>query len=185
MRTFKIQVQVTADGFMGGPEGELDWMTWNWSDDQKEYVTALHKNVDTMVLGRELAGTFIPAWESGPPGETQETVDLMVNTPKVVISNTLTESPWNNATIAGGDPAATVNDLKSREGGDIITYGGATLAQHLITEGLLDDIYLFVNPTAIGTGLPVFAPGVTTQLELVEARGFDCGVTVLHYRPKR
>ena len=186
MRTFKLQVQTTVDGYMGGPNGEMDWMTWSWSDDMTAYVDALTKSSDLIVLGRKLAEGFIPAWAAGPEGEPQESIDWMNNTPKVVISNTLTASPWQNAVVAGGDLAETVNKLKDQPGGDIITYGGGTLVSSLIAKGLLDELHLFVNPTAIGAGMPVFPNlGAYQRLRLVTARPFDCGITALHFEPKR
>ena len=184
MRKFKLQVQVSADGYMAGPNGEMDWMKFPWTEDIGEYINGLMEPVDTIVLGRKLAEGFIPAWESGPQGETQEAIDQMNNTPKVVISNSLTESPWKNAEVAGGDLTETVNRLKSRPGGDMIAYGGGTLVRDLIGRGLLDDLYLFVNPTAIGTGMPVFPEGSYQRLDLVESRVFDCGIAVMHYRPQ-
>ncbi|TMR09465.1 dihydrofolate reductase [Nonomuraea turkmeniaca] len=184
MRRLKLQVQTTVDGYMAGPDGEMDWMTFPWTDDINTYIDAMTAPVDCIVLGRKLAEGFIPAWESGPQGETQETIDWMNNTPKVVISNSLTESPWKNATVAGGDLAETVNKLKSEPGGDIITYGGGTLVRELIAEELIDELHLFVNPTAIGAGMPVF-PDTRRRLRLVTARPFDCGITALHYEPKR
>ncbi|MDX6237114.1 MAG: hypothetical protein QOG10_1929 [Kribbellaceae bacterium] len=81
----------------------------------------------------------------------------MNNTPKVVISNTLTESPWDNTVVAAGDLTETVNKLKDQQGGDMIAYGGGTLVSDLIAKGLLDELHLFVNPTAIGAGMPDFA----------------------------
>jgi dihydrofolate reductase len=186
MRKFKLQVQTTVDGYMGGPNGEMDWMTVPWSDDLSAYSNALHQSADLIVLGRKLAEGFIPAWAAGPPGETQESIDWMNNTPKVVISNSLTASPWENATVAGGDLAETINKLKAEPGGDIMAYGGSTLVQALIAKELLDELHLFVNPAAIGAGIPVF-PNLADnqQLRLVTARQFDCGTTVLHYAPKR
>ncbi|HEV2777909.1 MAG TPA: dihydrofolate reductase family protein [Actinophytocola sp.] len=186
MRTFKLQVQITVDGYMGGPNGEMDWTTFPWTDDIEAYTTALGESVDLIVLGRKLAEGFIPAWAAGPEGEDQESIDWMNNTPKVVISDSLTESPWDNATVAGGDLAETVHRLKSEPGGDIITYGGSTLASNLIAKDLLDELHLFVNPVAIGAGLPVFPDvGGPRHLRLVNAQSFDCGITVLHYQPKR
>lgn len=93
MRKFKLQVQTTVDGYMAGPNGEMDWMTVPWTDDLNAYSTALHEPVDCIVLGRKLAEGFIPAWAAGPDGEPQPAIDKMNETPKVVISNTLTESP--------------------------------------------------------------------------------------------
>jgi dihydrofolate reductase len=55
-----------------------------------------------------------------------------------------------------------------------------------LAEGLLDDLHRFVNPAAIGTGMPVFPDtGAPLRLDVVEARRFDCGVTVPHLRPNR
>ncbi|MFC5748130.1 dihydrofolate reductase family protein [Actinomadura rugatobispora] len=186
MRTFKLQVQTTVDGYMAGPNGEMDWLTLSWSDDVSTYINALTETVDTIVLGRKLAEGFIPAWESGPEGEDQASIDWMNNTPKVVISDTLTESPWKNAVVAGGDLAETVNGLKARPGGDMIAYGGGAFVRNLIAAGLLDELHLFVNPAAIGTGMPVFpALDARQPLRLVSARPFECGITALHYEPRR
>jgi dihydrofolate reductase len=185
MRKFKLQVQTAVDGYMGGPNGEMDWLTLPWTDDISAHVDALTESVDCIVLGRKLAEGFIPAWAAGPEGEDQASIDWMNNTPKVVISNTLTQSPWENAAVAGGDLAETVNRLKGQPGGDMIAYGGGTLVSNLIAKGLLDELHLFVNPTAIGAGLPVFPNlGAHQQLRLIAAQPFDCGITALHYEPK-
>ena len=55
MRKLKLQVQVSVDGFIAGPNGEMDWMVWDWDDTIKAYVTALTEPVDCIVLGRKLA----------------------------------------------------------------------------------------------------------------------------------
>jgi dihydrofolate reductase len=68
----------------------------------------------------------------------------------------------------------------------MIAYGGSTLVTDLIARGLLDELHLFVNPTAIGAGLPVFATlDAYQRLRLVTAQPFDCGIAALHYEPKR
>jgi dihydrofolate reductase len=184
VRKFKLQVQVSVDGYMAGPKGEMDWLTVPWTDDIGDYVWALTDPVDCIVLGRKLAEGFIPTWAAGPEGEAQKGIDKMNDTPKVVISNTLTESPWENAVVAGGDLAETVNRLKAEPGGDMIAYGGGTLVSSLIAKGLLDELHLFVNPAAIGAGMPVFPDlGASQRLRLVAARAFDCGITALHLEP--
>jgi dihydrofolate reductase len=186
VRKFKLQTQISVDGYMAGPNGEMDWMIFPWTDDLNAYVDALTEPVDCIVLGRKLAEGFIPHWASQPEAEDQASIDKMNDTPKVVISNTLTESPWENTVVAGGDLAESVNRLKAEPGGDMIAYGGGTLVSSLIAEGLLDELYLFVNPTAIGAGMPVFANLETYQeLRLVAARPFDCGIAALQFEPKR
>lgn len=186
MRTLKLQVQTTVDGYMAGPDGEMDWMTFPWTEDIEAYVDALTRPVDGIVLGRKLAEGFIPHWASQPEGEPQETIDWMHQTPKVVLSNTLTESPWENAVIAGGDVAKAVAGLKAQSGGDLIAYGGSTMVSSLIAAGLADELHLFVNPSAIGAGIPVFPDvGATQQLSRVGVHPFDCGITALHLVPAR
>jgi dihydrofolate reductase len=186
VRKFRLQVQTSVDGYMAGPNGEMDWMTLPWTDDLNAYVDALTETVDCIVLGRKLAEHFIPHWAAQPEDEPQETVDWMNSTPKLVISNTLTESPWENTVVAGGDLAETVNKLKDQPGGDMIAFGGGTLVSNLIAKGLLDELHLFVNPTAIGAGMPVFPHlGAYQQLRLVTAQPFDCGIAALHLEPQR
>ena len=184
MRKFKLQVQTSVDGYMAGPNGEMDFMTFPWTEDLAAYVTALTDPVDTIVLGRKLAEGFIPTWAAGPEGEPQHAIDKMNNTPKVVVSKTLGESPWDN-TVVTSDLVATVTDLKAQPGGDIIAYGGGTLVRDLIVEGLLDELHLFVNPTALGGGMSVFPNvGSTQRLQRVAAHPFECGVTGLHLEPQ-
>lgn len=185
MRKFKLQVQTTLDGYMAGPNGEMDWMTLPWTDDVNQYVGGLWSAVDCIVLGRKLAEGFIPHWAAGPEDEDQASIDQMNNTPKVVISNSLTESPWANAVVAGGDLSQTIEGLKVQPGGDIIACGGGTLVRDLIARELLDELNLFVNPVAIGAGMPVFGDQGKRQFRLVASRAFECGITVLQLEPKR
>ncbi|GAA2284417.1 dihydrofolate reductase family protein [Nonomuraea roseoviolacea subsp. roseoviolacea] len=185
MRRLILQVQTTADGYMAGADGEMDWLTFPWTDDIQTYITGLTRPVDCIVLGRRLAEGFIPHWASRPAGESQEAIDWMNDTPKVVISDSLAESPWENTVVAGGDLVETVAKLKAQPGGDMIVYGGGTLVSSLIAADLLDDLHLFVNPTAIGSGMPVFPGGAYRRLRLVDAQPFDCGIAMLHFEPKR
>ena len=55
---------MSVDGFIAGPQGEMDWMIWDWGDDLNRYVSDLTAPVDTIVLGRKLAQGFIPTWTS-------------------------------------------------------------------------------------------------------------------------
>lgn len=185
---------MTLDGYIAGPNGEMDWITWNWDDALKHYVEGLTAPVDTIVLGRKLAEGFIPHWagvaaDAGNP--EQASGKLFTDTPKVVFSRTLDashpkEAGWPNTLLAGGDLAVTINALKKSDGGDIIAYGGAAFVASLIREDLIDEYHLFINPAAIGKGLSIFGEGDSRQdLALVKATPFDCGIVVLQYEPKR
>jgi dihydrofolate reductase len=183
MRKLKLQVQMTIDGFIGGPNGEMDWMNMNWTNDIKEYVTAITDPVDTILLGKNLAMGFIPYWTEAIK-TNEEGADKMVNTPKVVFSRTLKTSPWERTVIANGDLKEEIKKLKAQEGSDIIAYGGGQFVSSLIKENLLDELHLFVNPVAIGKGMPIFAELSEKQnFHLMGSKHFECGIIVLKYQP--
>jgi len=185
MRKIKFQMQVTLDGYVAGPNGEMDWMTWNWDDELKHYVGGITEPVDLIILGRVLAEGFIPVWkERLGSGDADEFSAKMVDTPKVVFTKTLTESPWENTTLATGDITEEVNKLKAQPGGDIIVYGGARLASAMIKHNLIDEYHIFINPVVIGAGLTIYKDlHERINLKLAEARAFVCGINVLVYTP--
>jgi dihydrofolate reductase len=189
MRKLKLQVQMSVDGFIAGPNSEMDWLAFNWDDELKEYVTELTESIDLIVLGRNLAQGFIPHWASvaqNPEHEEHLAGIKFTETPKVVFTQTLVESEWDNTVLATGDLVEEINQLKNQEGPDIIAYGGATFVSNLIKHGLIDEYHLFVNPAAIGSGMPIFQNLDSTQkLTLVKAVPFACGIVVLHYEPNR
>ncbi|MFD2573267.1 dihydrofolate reductase family protein [Spirosoma soli] len=183
MRKLKLQVQMTVDGFIAGPNGEMDWLAFNWDDELKNYVGALTEPVDCIVLGRNLAQGFIPHWSSNPELEGAEKIN---STPKVVFTKTLNQSDWDNTELAKGDLINEIAKLKQQDGGDIIAYGGATFVSNLIKHNLIDEYHLFVNPAAIGTGMAILNQLNSKQaLTLVKATPFACGIVVLHYEPSR
>jgi dihydrofolate reductase len=185
MRAFKLQVQTSVDGYMAGPNGEMDWLSTSWTDDVGAYINVLTESVDCIVLGRKLAEGFIPHWAARPDYEPDTAIDMRNNTPTIVISNTLVASPWENTVVASGDVVQTIKELKAQPGGDIIAYGGGTLVAALIDNELIDEIHLFVNPIAIGSGMPVFGhPDTYRRFRLVGAQPFDCGIGALHYAPQ-
>ncbi len=180
---------MTVDGYIAGPKGEMDFMVWNWDADLIEYVKEITDPVDCIVLGRKLAEGFIPYWASvaaEPQHAEFAAGQKFTDTHKVVFTKTLEESTWENTVLAKGDLAEEINALKNKAGKDIIAYGGANFVSALIKEGLVDDFHLFVNPNAIGNGLPIFGKlDHNLTLELVKARSFECGIVVLNYKPKR
>lgn len=184
MRKLKLQMQLSIDGFVAGPNGEMDWMEWNWDDGIKTFVQRLTEPVDTLVLGRNLATGFIPHWTAAleNPDTNDAFAQKMVNTPKVVFTRSLEENPWANTRLAKGELKDEILAIKQQEGQDIITYGGAALAAALIQEQLIDDLYLFINPTAIGNGMRIFTG--RTPLILQQSVAFTCGIVVHHYSPK-
>jgi dihydrofolate reductase len=184
MRKLKLQVQMTIDGFITGTNGEMDWMCFPWSEDIIQYVREITEPVDTILLGRNLAQGFIPHWENvvkNPDDPEFEGGLKYTTTPKVVFSKTITKSEWNNTVMANGDLTEEVNALKNQTGGDIIAYGGGQFVSSLIKAHLIDEFHLFVNPTAIGSGMAIF--NQKTNLKLVKSKRFKCGIVVNKYQP--
>ena len=179
MRKLKIQTQVSVDGYMAGLNSEMDWMVWNWDDALKKFVNELHQPVDTIILGHTLAKGFIDHWAGLAAKDGDWFSRKMTDTPKVVFSRKAEKLSWERTTLAKGELAPEVNKLKAMPGKDIIAYGGSEFITGLSTKNLIDDYYLFVNPTAIGKGLPVFREKI--NLKLIDATPYECGITVMHY----
>jgi len=182
MRKLKLQVQMSVDGFIAGPDGEMDWMTFNWDQELNQYITEITEPVDCILLGRKLAQGFIPHWASQPEGEDVAGADKINRTPKVVFTKTLEKSEWANTVLATGDLVEEVNRRKAQEGKDMIAYGGGTFVSSLIQAGLIDEFHLLVNPVALGKGMPIFQNLEEKQnLTLKKSIAFSCGIVLLCY----
>lgn len=183
MRKLKLQVQMTVDGYIAGPNGEMDWTIREWDNDLKTYVAKITEPVDCIVLGRKLAQGFIPYWAANPQ---QEGADKFNNTLRVVFTKTLDKPEWDNTVLAKGDLVAEITTLKKQDGKDIIAYGGAAFVSALIKHGLIDEFHLFINPAALGNGMAIFKELDRNQnLTLIKSTPFDCGIVVLNYELKR
>jgi dihydrofolate reductase len=189
MRKLKLQVQMTVDGFIAGPNGEMDWTVSPWTDDINRYVDEITDPVDTIVLGRKLAEGFIPYWASvaaNPDHPEVTSGEKFTDTHKVVFTKTLDRSVWDNTVLAKGDLVEEITKLKRQDGKDIIAYGGATFVSALIQHGLVDEFHLFINPAAIGNGMSIFKELDGGQnMTLLKSTAFDCGIVLLKYAPER
>jgi dihydrofolate reductase len=187
MRKLKLQVQITIDGYIGGLMGEMNWMEWNWDNQLKKYVADLTESVDCILLGRKLAEGFIPYWANvaaNPDDPEFSAGKKYTNTHKVVFTKTLDKSKWSNTVLAKGDLVDEINNLKIQDGGDIIVYGGAQFVSSLIKARLIDEYHLFINPTAIANGLPIFSKlDDHLRLTVKNSKSFDCGIIVNTYVP--
>ncbi|HEX6227516.1 MAG TPA: dihydrofolate reductase family protein, partial [Chryseolinea sp.] len=157
MRKLKLQVQMTLDGFVAGPNGELDWM-WIGKRDESilHKVIELADTCDTILLGRKMTREFIDYWEKVLDNQSDSLdhalSERMVSMRKIVFSRTETTIKGRNAEIENGDLATAVQKLKKQPGKDIIVYGGATFVSSLISKNLIDEYYIFRRPVAIASG---------------------------------
>lgn len=179
MRKLVLQIQTSIDGFIAGPNGEMDWLVWNWDQGLKDYVTELNGNKDCIVLGRKLAESFIPHWANAPELEGAAFIN---STHKVVFTKTLNESQWENTFLAKNGIREEIKKLKNAPGADIISYGGGEFVSSLINHDLIDEYHLFINPVAIGIGMPIFSRLENKMnFNLIKTIAFECGIVVLHY----
>lgn len=177
-----LQVQVSVDGFMAGSDGKMDWVVWNWDETLKEYVAGIMKNIELILLGRKLAEGFIPYWENvaeDTANPENSAGKIFSDTKKIVFSKSLSASPWKNTVVNNGDLVREVEALKRTARGDIFAYGGSSFVRSLTGADLIDEYHLFVNPAALGSGLPVFDAPI--GLALTDAIRFECGIAVLKY----
>lgn len=188
MRKLKLQVQISLDGFIAGPNGGMEWMEWNWDEELKNYVKQITDPVDCIILGRKLAEEFIPYWAEialKPDDPDFIPAKMITRTQKVVFTKTLKESKWEDTVLATGDLVKEITKLKNQDGQDIIAYGGATFVSALIKERLIDEFYFLLDPTAIGHGMPIFKEiGDKQRFSLIESTSFECGIVVLRYEQK-
>ena len=166
-----------------------NWMTWDQDDKLNQFINSLIDSSDTILLGRKMTDGFVRHWENAFSNNPDTPfAKKMLDIPKVVFTKTLDKSTWNNTTLAKGNLAEEIANLKkSHHGGskDIIVYGGAGFVSSLIKEGLIDEYHLFVNPTAIGNGMTIFKSLDRTQkFSVIQSMFYSCGITVLSYKPK-
>jgi dihydrofolate reductase len=188
LRKLKLQVEMSIDGCIAGPNDEMDWLVLD-DDKLNEYVNELTDTVGTIILGRKMTDVFISYWSdamSKPDEPWNAFAKKMIEIPKVVFTKTLSKSEWINTDVATGDLKDEITKLKSQNGKDIIVYGGASFDSSLIKEKLIDEFYLFINPFLMGTGKTIFKGLREIQkLTLIESIAFESGVVLLHYEVKR
>jgi dihydrofolate reductase len=184
MREVIAYVNLTLDGYLSGPNGELDWMRPD-PDMNHALSQELRSTVDTMLEGRVMHEAFEANFraEAADPASPPGLVDFatwMLTTPKVVFSRTA-RTYGGPVRVATGDLAEEVAKLKAEPGGDLVIFGGTSTVREFVRLGLVDQYWLKVYPTAIGAGHALFPR--RTELRLERAESHASGIQVLRYRP--
>ena len=185
MRKLKLQMQITVDGFVAGPEGQLDWMTFEMDEKLLALINQLVDTSDTILMGRKMTPGFVNYWESVKADDPQyDFAQKMINTPKVVFSRTVSSMDGKNVRVENRPFVDAITDLKSQDGKDLLVYGGASFVSSLIENRLIDELHLFVNPVAIGEGMRIFTS--RTPLALVSSVAYRDGLAkiVNTYKPR-
>jgi dihydrofolate reductase len=185
MRKLILQMQVSLDGFNStGPNDEQKWVTWAW-DEIKHDVLELAQSCDTEIIGRKLAVDYIPFWaKTSTDSESMmfELAKIKAQQKKIVFTKTLEKSDWENTELAKSNLSEEINKLKNQSGKDLLVYGGSSFVSNLVKENLIDEFYLFLNPVALGRGIPIFdSLKEWQQLQLIKSKTFESGILLLHY----
>lgn len=188
MRKVISFMHVSLDGFVAGPNGELNWAKVD--EEIFDYIGKRISKCDTALYGRITYQMMENYWPNAANGPTASKHDIEHSkwynkVHKVVLSKSMKGADLNNTTIISDNLSDRVNEIKqSNDGGsnDILLFGSPTATHSLMQQNLIDGYWLFVNPIVLGQGIPLFV-GVKdkVKLELLTTRQFNSGVVELNY----
>lgn len=180
---------VTLDGYVDGPKGEMDWIRGD--DQMSQYEIGLVGDANTLMLGRQTYLDFAGYWPAtarnpDAPAWEQTYGKAVDQLHKVVVSRTLKETVWTQASILPELSAHAVEDLKAGRAKNIVMYGSVEVLQQLAKMGLVDEYHLLVHPVLVGGGRRLFERiDARVDLERVEVTPFPNGATLMVYRPTK
>ena len=191
MAAIVISTNTTLDGVVQDPDGREGFRLGGWfgqfgGKDLEAWAkveTAEALNAAAVLLGRRSDEWFAARWPASRGGEW---ADRLNSLPKYVVSATLGEPRWSNATVLKGDVVSEVSALKQRVDGDILVYASYQLGRTLMEHGLVDELRLFVFPVVLGAGERLF--GETSDkvaMRLTGVRTVGDGLVFLTYERAR
>lgn len=189
MRKIISFMHISLDGFVGGPNGEMDWITIN-----QEIFDHVEKRIslgDTALYGRVTYDMMEAYWPTAAdkPNATKHDINhskWYADVHKVVLSRSMEGVESDKTTIISNNLRDGIREITKNPGEDILLFGSPSATHALMELDLIDGYWLFVNPVILGKGIPLFK-GVQdkTKLKLVSTTQFDCGVTELNYIVER
>jgi dihydrofolate reductase len=198
MRKIISFMHISLDGFVAGPNGEMDWIKVD--EEIFDYAGKRIGEGDTALYGRVTYEMMESYWPGAGDKPTASRHDIEHSkwynkVHKVVLSKTMNpdsyrEAGSTNTKIISENLSDRINEIKqSRNGGsqDILLFGSPTATHSLMQLNLIDGYWLFVNPIILGRGIPLFVDinpdsyRDKIKLKLLTTRQFACGVTELNY----
>jgi dihydrofolate reductase len=180
MRKIILCLAVTLDGFIEGPNKEIDWI--EFTEETGEVLGRFLEEIDTVLYGRvsyEAWGNYSPA-ENGSDFEKDFYAKLDKMT-KFVFSSSKTEFD-GNPIVVKSDIKETIENLKQQPGKNIWLYGGAGLLSTFVNLNLVDEFRLAVFPIILGDGNPLFKEiKQRVKLKLLEVKSSESGIVELNY----
>ena len=184
MRKIVLDLAVTLDGFIEGPNGEIDWLVNDEETDFGDILTDILADIDIIFYGRvsyDLWGSYYPGENASP--KLKEAYNLLHSKPKYVFSTTKTSD--GRATFIDSDIKERVQEIMQQPGKNIWLYGGGKLITTFINLGLVDVYRLAVHPVILASGKPLFE-NIKTRvgLKLIDAKPSRSGVILLSYETR-
>jgi len=187
MRKVIFLIHLSLDGFVAGPNGEMDWIVYN--DEVEQYAHDLHSTTDTAIYGRvtyDMMHAYWPTVLTDPdstPGALNHARWYDAAT-KIVASRTRDSVEGSHTRVLHGNFADEIGRLKQAPGKDMWLLGSPSLAQTFMQLGLIDEYRINVNPVILGSGKLLFTDlSHPLSLTLLEARTLAGGVVALRYAP--
>jgi len=177
-----FQMSISVDGYVEGPNREIDWHIVD--EEFNAYAVETLAATDVLIMGRRNYELMAGYW---PTASDADPVKAYLNgLPKLVFSRTLSRVDWQNSRLATGTVAEEVARLKQKSGDGLLWVGGSELASGFLEQGLLDEVRVIVTPILIGGGHPVLGD-ITRRhpLTLLSTRTFKSGNVLLRYEPAR
>jgi dihydrofolate reductase len=173
MRRVILQLAVSLDGYIEGPNGEYDWCL----TDQDYGMSAFFQRIDSVFYGRRSYELVLAMSES----TNQPSFAGFPKLTEYVFSTTLAEVR-TGAILVKGDIEERVKQIKEAPGKDIWLFGGASLTASLLNSNLVDEIILAVHPLILGGGKPLFS-NIKSRigLRLTGTETFSSGLVLLSY----
>jgi dihydrofolate reductase len=185
MRSVILLMHVSLDGFVAGPNGEMDWIRLD--DALFDDVAAVADTADTALFGRVTYEMMAGYWPTAAdaPNATRHDIDharWVNHAAKYVFSRTLKTAEWQQSHIVRDNIPAAIAQLKRQPGKNLLMIGSASTAHTFMQLGLIDEYQLNINPVVLGGGTPLFADiQQQLNLQLIGAKTYDSGVVGLHY----
>jgi dihydrofolate reductase len=172
----------SLDGYVADSNGNFDWSTPD--EEVHAFVNDLERDTGTYLYGRRMYGVM-SAWETlgtrEDPPVIRDYARIWKAADKIVYSATLGQAATPRTRVERRFDPEAIRALKATAD-RTISIGGATLAAQALRAGLVDECALFLNPVAVGGGVPFFPQGLKLELELLDERRFGSGVVYLRYR---
>jgi len=189
MRKIISFMHISLDGFVAGPNGEMNWIKVD--EEIFDHVGKRISESDTALYGRatyEMMENYWPTAGDEPDASKHdiEHSKWYNKARKIVLSKTMKGADLANTTIISDNLSDRINEIKQQADGEILLFGSPTATHSLIQLNLIDGYWLFVNPIILGEGIPLFADIKNKiKLKLLSTRQFTSGVTALNYTVDR